>query len=47
MTFVADLTFAWGWGPKDAMGLTWSECLMWNAQAVRIYKERKRPLGNL
>ncbi len=33
---VAELTRFYGWGPRDALDLPWSELAWWNAQAVRM-----------
>ena len=33
---VADVTHFYGWGPRDAGTLTWSELAEWIAQARRI-----------
>jgi hypothetical protein len=37
---VADLTKYYGWGPKEAMDLPWSELAWWNAQAVRMVRSQ-------
>lgn len=38
---IADLTRFWGWGPKDAWGLTGTQILWWTDQASRV-AERER-----
>jgi hypothetical protein len=39
---VADLTKFYGWGPREALDLTWSELEWWNEQAVRMVKTQQR-----
>ena len=38
---MADLTKFYGWGPRDALDLTWSELAWWNEQAVRMVKTQR------
>lgn len=33
---IADVTYLYGWGPRDALELTWSEVRWWVWQAERF-----------
>lgn len=36
---VANLTKYYGWGPRDAWSLTWTEMQWWANQAIRMSKQ--------
>jgi hypothetical protein len=37
---IADVTHFYGWGPRDAGALTWTELSEWLSQARRIARAR-------
>ncbi|CAG9248575.1 hypothetical protein BDI4_270015 [Burkholderia diffusa] len=38
---IADVTWFFRWGPRDALGLTWPELAEWRAQALRIIRVQR------
>jgi Phage P2 GpE len=40
---VADVTWLYHWGPRDAGALTWTELAQWHAQAHRILRAQHDP----
>ncbi len=45
MSTVAEVTKFYGWGPRDAMGLPWSELAWWHGEAMRMQSGGKRDLS--
>ncbi|TPG62552.1 GpE family phage tail protein [Ewingella americana] len=35
---MADVTYYYGWGPRDGWAMTWSELNWWLVQATRLNK---------